>query len=296
MLRPLTAPEKRLNTDSILCLNAQGYHRMVYQQWGDANNPNVVVCVHGLARNSRDFDDLARSLQADYRVICADVVGRGASDWLPAGVEYGITQYLQDMVALLARLNVAQVDWVGTSMGGLIGMLLAAFPSSPIRRLVLNDIGPFVPQQALQRIGSYVGLDPRFDSVQEVETMLRANYPAFSGLTDQQWRHLAQYGSRDAGDGSLALHYDPAIGHYTRQAANQDVDLWAMWKQVQCPQLLLWGEQSDVLTRETVSAMQQATPSLKLATWPDIGHAPSLMEPEQITTIREWLQSTNESH
>ncbi len=281
-----------MRTESLLCLNSQGYHRMVYHEWGAVENQRVLVCVHGLARNSRDFDELALALSRDYRVICPDVVGRGHSDWLPPGSPYAIAQYLQDMVALIARLNVDQVDWIGTSMGGLIGMALAAYPNSPIRRLVLNDIGAFVGQTALARIGTYVGLDQRFDSLEEVEALLRQQYCAFNGLSDTQWHKLAAQGYRRCEKGRLALHYDPAIGEYARAAAGQDLDLWSLWQQVSCPQLLLWGEESDVLSPDTVSRMQQQNVDLELLSWPGIGHAPSLMQPSQIQPVVEWLRST----
>ena len=278
-----------MRTESFLSLNPQGYHRVVYHEWGASDNDQVIICVHGLARNSRDFDELAQALSQNYRVVCPDIVGRGKSDWLPENSPYGIPQYVQDMVALIARLNVEQVDWVGTSMGGLIGMALAAYPGSPIKRMVLNDIGAFIGQNALNRIGTYVGLDQRFDSVDELEALLRQQYSALKALTDRQWKHLAQFGFRNSDDGHLALHYDPVIGQYARAAAGQDIDLWAVWQQVHCPQLLLWGELSDVLTQDTVSRMQQLNPNLDLVSWPGIGHAPSLMEPQQIQAVVDWL-------
>ena len=278
-----------MRTESFLSLNPQGYHRVVYHEWGASDNDQVIICVHGLARNSRDFDELAQALSQNFRVLCPDIVGRGESDWLPENSPYGIPQYVQDMVALIARLNVEQVDWVGTSMGGLIGMALAAYPGSPIKRLVLNDIGAFIAQNALNRIGTYVGLDQRFDTVDELEALLRQQYSALKGLTDKQWKHLARFGFRNSDDGRLALHYDPVIGQYARAAAVQDIDLWALWQQVHCPQLLLWGELSDVLTQDTVCRMQQLNPDLDLVSWPGIGHAPSLMEPQQIQAVVDWL-------
>lgn len=279
-----------MRTESFLSLNPQGFHRVVYHEWGAVENQRVLVCAHGLARNSRDFDELALALSRDYRVICPDIVGRGQSDWLPTGSPYAMPQYLQDMVALIARLNVKQVDWIGTSMGGLIGMALAAYPHSPIRRLVLNDIGAFISQEALQRIAGYVGLDPRFESLDELEAHLRQMYPAFAGLSDQQWQHLARQGSRSGDDERLRFHYDPAIGEYTRAMAAEDVALWPLWQQVKCPQLLLWGEASDVLSADTVAQMRQLNPSLALSSWEGIGHAPSLMEPQQIQVVVDWLR------
>jgi pimeloyl-ACP methyl ester carboxylesterase len=278
-----------MKTESFQSINPQGLHRVVYHEWGERDNPQVIICVHGLARNSRDFDVLAQALSGDYRVICPDIVGRGRSDWLPSGSPYGVPQYVQDMVALIARLNVSGLDWIGTSMGGLIGMVLAAYPESPIRRLVLNDVGPFVGRKSLNRIGRYVGLDQRFDSLAEIEALMRQQYSAYRGLSDQQWSELAQHGHRQTDDGRFALHYDPAIGEYTRAAAGQDINLWALWQKISCPQLLMWGEDSDVLSADTVKQMQQQNRRMDLISWPGIGHAPSLMEAEQTKAVVDWF-------
>jgi pimeloyl-ACP methyl ester carboxylesterase len=282
-----------MRTESFLGINPVGFHRVVYREWGARENQRVLVCVHGLARNSRDFDELARVLSRDYRVICPDIVGRGESDWLPPGCPYELNQYCSDMTVLLARLDVAQVDWLGTSMGGMIGMALAARAQSPIRHLVLNDIGAFVSRAALQRIGTYVGKAPLFDDHGQVEAYLRAIYPSYGGISPEQWRQLARYGSRRVEEERLALAYDPAIGEATRANSDEDINLWPLWSQIQCPQLLFWGEESDVLTRETVERMQAHRPQgLTLSTWPGIGHPPSLMVPEQIRVLVEWLRAT----
>lgn len=278
-----------MHTDSVLCLNGQGFHRMVYRQWGSAENDRVLVCVHGLARNSRDFDDIAKVLARDYRVICPDVVGRGSSDWLPAGVEYGIPQYLSDMTALLARLNVDKVDWLGTSMGGIIGMCLAAMPNSPIHSLIINDVGSFIPSSALQRISGYLG-DKRFASMQEVEQFMRTNYTALKNINDQQWAHLAKHGVRELEDGQLAIHYDPAIATATAANAANDIDLSLFWQAVNCHQALIWGEESDILSADTVQQMQAQRPEMELLSLPGIGHAPSLMEDDQIQWVQDWLR------
>ncbi len=279
-----------MRTESFQALNAQGFHKVVYREWGAVENQRVLICVHGLARNSRDFDELAHALSRNYRVVCPDIVGRGESDWLPPGCRYEISQYLNDMTALIARLNVPRVDWLGTSMGGMIGMCLAGLPNSPIRRLVLNDIGPFVSREALQRIGTYVGLAPLFWSHQEVENYYRSIYPAFEGISDEQWHRLAVQGSRPQEQG-FTLHYDPRIGDDTRAASDVDVDLWPLWQQIQCPQLLVWGEASDVLSAETVTKMRAANPRLTVKSWPGVAHPPSLMVPDQVQAVVEWLRS-----
>lgn len=272
-------------------LDSKGFHRIRYLEWGNADNERVLVCVHGLVRNSRDFDDLAQALARDYRVVCPDLPGRGQSDWLRDGSDYTLLQYLQDMVALLARLGASQVDWIGTSLGGLIGICLAAQPDTPIRRLVLNDIGPQVSQQALQRISAYLG-DYRFADDAELEQYLRRTYSALAGLSDAQWRHLALHGQRRCDDDQLALHYDPAIANNAHASAQSDLQLWPLWQQVSCPQLLLHGTVSDVLTLDTVDRMQRENPALVVQSLPGIGHAPSLMESEQIALIVDWLRAT----
>lgn len=278
-----------MRTRSVMALDPQGFHRVVYHEWGDADNDRVLVCVHGLARNGRDFDQLARALSRDYRVVCPDMPGRGKSDWLPAGVNYDIPLYLSDMATLLARLDVDQVDWIGTSMGGIIGTCLAALPNSPIRSLVLNDIGCFVGKAALQRIADYLG-DHRFDSVAAVEQYMRTTYTAYQGLSNKQWQHLAKYGHRWISDDQYGLHYDPRIAEQSREIQDQDIDLEPVWSQVRCPQMLIWGDKSDVLTADTVELMQQLRPDMDLYRIPGMTHAPSLMETEQIDAIQRWLR------
>ncbi len=280
-----------MQTETVLCLNPRGIHRMQYRSWGDPNNPQVLICVHGLARNSRDFDDLAQALSSDFRVICPDVVGRGTSEWLPEGAPYEIGQYVQDMMMLIARLNVDKVSWLGTSMGGIIGMALAAFPDSPIKRLVLNDIGALIPKASLKRISQYMG-EQRFSNQAEVVQFLRRHYPALRHITDSQWAHLAQHGVRQLPNGQLALHYDPALAVAAEKAAamDQDIDLWPFWQAIRCPRALIWGQQSDVLLAETVQQMEAQTPGLELLSLPDIGHAPSLMEPAHIQWLQSWFQ------
>ncbi|GGK78993.1 alpha/beta fold hydrolase [Amphritea balenae] len=279
-----------MRTSSVKALNPQGFHKVVYHEWGSADNDRVLVCVHGLARNSRDFDDLALALSRDYRVICPDIVGRGESDWLPQGVNYDLPRYMSDMVTLLARLNVEQVDWVGTSMGGLIGICLAALPGSPIRSLVLNDIGTHVSKESLQRIVQYLG-DHRFASLAELEQYMRNTYTAYAGLSDKQWQHLVQSGHRKISDTEYGLHYDPRLVDATREAQHQDVDLEPFWNMIQCPQMLIWGQDSDVLTEETVARMRQQRPDMDLYQIPGMSHAPSLMEEDQIKAVQLWLRN-----
>lgn len=269
-------------------LSAAGFHRIAYTEWGDG--PHTVICVHGLTRNGRDFDQLAYTLaESGYRVLCPDVVGRGRSDRLSNPDFYTYPQYLADMTALLARADVESVDWVGTSMGGLIGMLLAAQPQSPIRRLVINDVGPFVPKTALQRIGAYVGTDPVFEDVKAVEGYFQTVYQSFGQLTAQQWRHLAEHSVIERPDGRLGLAFDPGISKPLRAANLADVDLWASWDAVRAPVLVLRGAESDLLLPETAAAMCTRGPDTTLIEIPGAGHAPSLMQPKEIALIHNFL-------
>jgi pimeloyl-ACP methyl ester carboxylesterase len=270
------------------CLGPHGFHRVAYTEWGRPAEGRVVICVHGLTRNGRDFDLLAQALIPERRVLCPDVVGRGHSDWLAHKEEYGYPLYLSDMTALIARSGVEQVDWVGTSMGGLIGMMLAAQPYSPIRRLVVNDVGPFLPRASLERIAQYVGKAPVFADVDALERYLRIVSAPFGPLTDDQWRHLAMHSTRRYDDGTVTMSYDPAIAD-AFSGELQDVVLWPVWDAISCPTLLLRGRQSDLLLAETAQEMTQRGPRARLVEFEGIGHAPMLMVDDQIAVVREFL-------
>ncbi len=279
----------RMRNEGVLSLNPHGFHRIAYTDWGDAAADRTVICVHALTRNGRDFDRLAGALAEDWRVACPDIAGRGRSDWLAHGADYNYPQYLADMTMLIARLGAGAVDWVGTSMGGLIGMMLAAQPGTPIRRLVLNDVGPFLPKAALARIADYVGQDPRFATLDELEAYLRRVHAPFGPLSDEAWRHMAEHGHRRLEDGGFALAYDPAIAQAFRQGALQDMDLWHVWDAVRCPVLIQRGAESDLLTADIATEMTRRGPRAELVTIPGVGHAPALMDAEQIALVRDWL-------
>lgn len=277
----------------VKCLSAAGFHHMAYVEWGDTANPKVLLCVHGLTRCSRDFDFLAQALAADYRVVCPDVVGRGHSDWLRNKSLYALPQYCTDITALLARLNVETLHWVGTSMGGLIGMALASQPETPITRLVLNDVGPVITAVSLERIGTYLGTAPRFDSIDQAEAFVRFVSAPFGNLSGAQWRHLTLHVTRIAADGKVEFAYDPGIAQPFRemQAAGdgKDVELWPVYDGIACPTLLLRGETSDLLTHDTAVQMTQRGPRAKLVEVPGVGHAPMLMDEAQVAPVREFL-------
>jgi pimeloyl-ACP methyl ester carboxylesterase len=251
------------------------------------------VCVHGLSRQGRDFDTLARAMQAEYRVVCPDVAGRGRSDWLRNPASYAIPQYVADMVTLLARLDADRVHWVGTSMGGLIGLGLAALPGSPVARLVLNDVGPSIEFAALERIGTYLGLPVRWRSLEEAAEQLRAISAGFGPHTPEQWLELSRPQVVADGDG-FKPHYDPAIAVPFRAvtpelAAAGEAQLWQAWDAVRCPTLVLRGAESDLLSRATPQAMAARGPCARVHEFAGVGHAATLVQPEQVAVVREFL-------
>ncbi len=279
----------------VLGLSAQGFHKIAYSEWGDPDRPGALVCVHGLTRNRHDFDILSRALSAEFRIACPDVVGRGGSDWLQDPAGYGYPQYLSDMNALVARLGVESVDWLGTSMGGLIGMMLAAQPGTPVRRLMINDVGPFIPKASLERIAGYVGQDPRFSDLAAAEAYFREVLAPFGRLSDAQWQQLTRTSvSEDTNDDEsrgFRLRYDPGIARAFGEAPPEDVDLWGLWEQITCPVLVLRGAESDLLPAEVAQEMARRGPAATLVEFPDCGHAPALMDDDQITVVRDWLLS-----
>jgi len=285
--------QPRLN--HVQCLSARGLHRMAYWEWGDPANPKVLVCVHGLSRQGRDFDTLAGALSGDYRVVAPDVVGRGQSDWLEDPMGYVLPAYVADMVTLLARLDASTVHWVGTSMGGLIGLGLASLKGSPIGKLVLNDVGPIIQPEAIARIGSYLGLPLRWSSLEEAADYLLTISQGFGPHTREQWLALTRPMLKPDGDG-FKPHYDPAIAVPFRAitpevATAGEAALWHAYDAIRCPTLLLRGADSDLLTRDTAQAMTQRGPKARLHEFTGVGHAPMLTAPGQIDVVREFLLS-----
>lgn len=279
---------------SVQCLSPAGLHKMVYKEWGNPVNPKVLVCVHGVTRVSDDFDNLAAALCDEYRVICPDIVGRGRSDWLGNPAHYVIPQYLSDMVTLLARLDVESVDWIGTSMGGLIAMPLAALPGNPIRKLVLNDVGPALDMTSLVTIADYIGKDMRFPTYEDAETYIRAISVPFGPHTEEEWRRLARSVLRQLEDGQWTRHYDlklaePFKNAYFADAAGAEAMLWQIYDAIRCPTLLLRGARSGLLMAETAEAMRQRGPRAKVVEFEGIGHAPTLMHEDQIAAVKDFL-------
>ena len=275
--------------DELSISTAHGFVRMRYVEWGAPGNDRVVICVHGLTRNGRDFDALARALP-DFRVICPDIPGRGRSDWLRDPHDYNFITYVGALTALVARAGVTKVSWVGTSMGGLLGIAMAGQRGSPVSRLVVNDIGPFIEPVAMERLKTYVGADPKFGSYEALEQYIRQISATFGPLTDGQWRHLAGTTARQLDDGRWGLRYDPGIAVPFRSAADQSPALWAMWDRIACPTLLLRGALSDLLSQPTAASMVARGPKPALIEFAGIGHAPMMLDDDQIEPVARFLR------
>jgi pimeloyl-ACP methyl ester carboxylesterase len=265
-----------------------GDYSLSYAQWGSPGAARTIICVHGLTRNGRDFDHLAAVLQDQARVICPDMVGRGLSDPLGNPEYYALPTYVAHMLQMLDKLSLGEVDWVGTSMGGLIGMGVAA-SGAPIRRLVLNDIGPFITKTALERINLYLGASLSFATLEALEAHLREIHAGFGPLSDAEWRHLAEHSASRREDGTFRLSYDQRLGEPMKRGPIEDVDLWPVWDQIHCPVLVLRGTESDLLLAETAAEMTRRGPGAEVIEINGTGHAPALMAKDQIAIVRDWL-------
>lgn len=274
-----------------------GFRTLSYWEWGDPRADEVVVCVHGLTRQGRDFDQLAQRLSGRFRVICPDVAGRGYSSPLSDPMAYQIPTYVADMIVLLARLDARRLHWVGTSMGGLIGMVLAGAHPSPVERLVLNDVGPRIQWQALSRIGQYVGMRHHFPSKEAAAAMLRVLAAGFGPHTDDEWMALTEPQLRPAPEGGFVLHYDtglaqPFLSVTEESIAQGEAAAWAAYDAIRARVLLIRGADSDLLSRETALEMTQRGPRAQLVEWAGIGHAPTLVQASQIDVVQEFLEAT----
>lgn len=283
---------------SVQCLSMSGLHHMAYKEWGDADNPNVLVCVHGVTRVADDFDNMACALAGDYRVVCPDVVGRGRSGRLRNPQLYRLPQYVSDMITLLARVLAngerQTVDWFGTSMGGLIGLGVASLPDSPISKMILNDIGPVLDPVALQRIGDYIGQDMRFHTFEEAAKFIRDVSVPFGPHSDAEWHKLASDVLRQDSDGMWIRHYDMGLSLPFRSATPEsaktdEAALWAAYDAVRCPTLLVRGAESDLLSPATAASMTQRGPRATLVEIAGVGHAPTFVHDEQIAIVRKFL-------
>jgi len=276
--------------NSVNYLLGTKFHKMAYVEFGNPAAP-AVLCVHGLTRNGRDFDTLAEALADRFHVICPDLPGRGKSEWLPEAMAYQPASYVVALAHLLAALG-KPVSWVGTSLGGICGMMVAAAQNTPITRLVLNDVGPHIPAAALKRIRDYMAAAPeRFTSMAALEAYLRKIHAPFGRLSDAQWAHLAKFSARpvldQTGHGAFAMHYDPKIVEPLRDAVPLDVDMWPLWEMIKVPVLTIRGAQSDLLREDTFERMQAERAEGHVVE--DAGHAPALMDAASIEVIRAFL-------
>ena len=269
-------------------LSPHGFHEVVYHEWGDPAARDVVICVHGLTRNGRDFDVLGEALAPTHRVFAVDMPGRGESAWLADPADYVFPTYLATLTALLARTGAERVGWVGTSLGGLLGIVMAAQPNSPIARLVVNDVGPAIEPAALVRIGGYVGADPQFATFAEIDAYVRAISP-FGPLTAAQWEHLTRSCVRQRADGRWGFAYDPGIAVPFRSSAAPP-DLWGLWDAIACPTLVLRGADSDLFTAATARQMTARGPRPRLLEFAGVGHAPALLAADQVAPVVEFLR------
>jgi pimeloyl-ACP methyl ester carboxylesterase len=284
-----TAPRQRF----VQCASPGGLHRVAYTEWGDPANSRVLLCVHGLTRSGRDFDRLAAAFAGTYRVVCPDVVGRGLSSWLNAPNYYTVPQYVSDMITLIARLDVEKVDWFGTSMGGLIGMGLAGLPDSPIQKMLLNDVGPHLETAAVGRIGDYLGKPVRFETLQQGIDYAALLAQSFGPLTSEEWREINTPLLHER-DGAWYFRYDPHIAQPFTATTEEIVQageaaLWGALAATQGPVLVVRGEQSDLLSRETVAKMVAQGKAVSSVEIPGVGHAPAFVSAEQIDIARRFF-------
>lgn len=299
-----------MKKDYLLGLSEEGFHRIAYTEWGTPSPTNPpILCVHGLTRNGRDFDSLAEYL-ARYgnHVFCPDIVGRGDSDWMKNPLHYTYEQYIADMNAMIARTQAKQIDWIGTSMGGLIGMISASLPHSPIRRLVMNDVGPQIPVKAVARLSRYAGKDPDFTSIDDAKRYFQIIYADFGKMTDAQWQNFTENSVREISPGVFTTKIDHGIKrnpakskiawnlllnpHKMLEGTFFDVDLWQFWRKVTCPVLVIHGKNSDLLLPDIIQKMHDTHPNLEVLEVPDAGHAPALMDPVHQEVICQWLAKT----
>lgn len=294
--------------DYVLCSSEEGYHRVVYTEWGQADFVRpAIVCVHGLARNRHDFNALSTFLSQKRKrhVFCPDIAGRGDSDWFKNPKYYNFIQYVSDMTTLISRTANHDIDWIGTSMGGIIGMMIASLPNTPIRRLILNDVGPQIPIHALWRLGKYVGKNPEFASPKQAKAYFKKIYTDFGDLTEEQWSEFTENSIKETQHGAYAATLDPAINEaragwqFMREFVHNpykalegvlfDVDLWQHWQNIKCPVLVIRGHHSDLLLPEHLRKMQRSHPATEIYEVQNAGHAPALLDPEQHQVIAEWL-------
>ncbi|MEM8812467.1 MAG: alpha/beta fold hydrolase [Pseudomonadota bacterium] len=273
-----------------MAINPRGFHRVAYREWPCYDDPSALVCVHGVTRHSADFFPLAETLKGRRRLVCPDLVGRGQSDWLADPADYHVPQFNCDMATLIARLQCDSIDFLGTSLGGLCGIVMAGLPNSPIRRLIVNDVAPEIPIRALRRINAYLRADLSFPDLEAVEAHLRECYAGFSPMSDSDWREMAETSVRPGTDDTLTLHFDPQIGlNFRNYWLTHHFKLWKFWDRITCPILILGGSESDFLTPALLERMKSTQPEAEVVIFEGAGHTPTLRSGEQLAPLLEWL-------
>lgn len=288
------ALEVQSQRESVRSISFQGHHRIAYQDWGNSDSEDAIFCLHGLTRNSHDYDVIASYMANNQRrVICPDLVGRGRSDWLANAMGYNLAQYNFDFTVLAGKLCYEKFDIIGTSLGGLIGISIAAAKQSPVRRLVINDVAPQIPVGAVRRLSKYIGTDPQFNDMQQAEAYLRKTLAPVAPMTDGDWRRMTANSVREF-RGCYKLAYDPAIagypiGRYLGQFLLPQLNLWHQWGRIKCPVLILRGADSDFLTKPLLKKMISRLPHADVIEFKGVGHTPSLNAPQQIEPVLDWL-------
>jgi len=274
---------------SFRSISKQGYHTVAYQDWGPINSKDNVFCLHGLTRNSHDFDNLAKVMSKKRRMICPDLIGRGNSEWLDSGDDYQIPQYNLDITVLASKIGCEEFDIIGTSLGGLMGIVMAGMKNTPVRRLIINDIAPEIPFSAFRRLTSYIGQNLLFADIAEVEAHLRDSLAPFGPMTDEDWATMAIYSSHES-DGGYRLSYDPSIAkNYKRYWFLVYFNLWKYWNNIKCPVLILRGTESDFLTKPLLKRMKRRLPHADVIEFEGVGHTPTLNASMQIDPIIKWF-------
>ncbi|MBX2807643.1 MAG: alpha/beta hydrolase [Cellvibrionaceae bacterium] len=274
-----------------LGLSTEGFHRLYYRQWGSADSEHTIVCVHGLTRISHDFDVLAKKLSKKYRIVCPDIAGRGNSDWFGNRETYNIAQYCSDINSLIAHLRVDKIHFIGTSMGGIVGMILSAMAHTPIESLILNDVGPDIKRRELQNMGKYVGNAPIFETKQALYAYFKETYAgSCSLLNERQWKSVAKYSSFKT-NGGYRMHYDPKIGEaFRKNYSFFNFDLWKYWHEIECPVMIIRGAESSFLEQDIAEKMSATLDDARLVEIEGAGHAPPLRTEKEVKIIGSFLK------
>ncbi len=274
------------------CQSPQAIHQTAVWEWPyvgpPSDQPPVLFCAHGLTRNGRDFDLVAQRMSKRYRVLAIDFVGRGRSGWLANSAGYVVGQYVADSVSVFTQLGISSVNWLGTSMGGIVGMVLAAMPNTPIHTLILNDIGPELDPVGLQRLTSFSGRAPQLTGYEQAKQIVIGNSATFGEHSPQHWELFVKHYVVNR-DGQWVFNYDPGIATGTQESQSAPVNLWPYYDQIKARTLVIRGALSDLLAADIAAQMTQRGPKAKHIDVPGVGHAPTLLPAAQIDLVDQFL-------